>query len=86
MAGGVLMKKISIKIKRGGRLGTTNLVLTLMVLPAVLLLTVFHYFPLPGIVIAFAEYNIGGFRQWVGFENFEYIFGLKIIWDFRLSF
>lgn len=54
-------------------MGRTNLVLTLMVLPAVILLAVFHYLPLPGVVIAFAECNIGGFKKWVGFENFEYL-------------
>ncbi len=74
------MKNIAVKKKNGGRMGRTNLVLTLMVLPAVVLLTIFHYLPLPGIAIAFAEYNIGGFRQWVGFENFEYIFGLNNFW------
>ena len=55
-------------------------VLTLMVLPAFLLITVFHYGALPGIAIAFAKYNVGGFHEWVGFENFEYIFGLKNFW------
>lgn len=74
------MKSRTIHKKTGGRMGTTNIVLTLMVLPAFLLLTIFHYLPLPGIAIAFAEYNIGGFQKWVGFENFEYIFGLNNFW------
>lgn len=57
-----------------------NLILTLMVMPAVLLLLVFHYMPLPGVVIAFTKYNLGGFQEWVGFDNFRYIFGLNNFW------
>lgn len=67
-------------VLHGGRKGTTNLILTLMVLPAFLLITIFHYIPLPGIVIAFSKFNIGGFQKWVGFENFEFIFSLKNFW------
>lgn len=74
------MKTRTVHKKSGGRMGATNIVLTLMVLPAFLLLTIFHYLPLPGVAIAFAEYNIGGFQKWVGFENFEYIFGLNNFW------
>lgn len=57
-----------------------------MLIPAVLLLLVFSYFPMVGIVIAFQDFvPSGGFGQffhseWVGFENFRYIFGLA---DFR---
>ncbi len=74
------MERKLIGKKKGGRLGTTNIVLTLMVLPAVILLTIFHYLPLPGVAIAFAKYNIGGFQEWVGFENFQYIFKLNNFW------
>lgn len=54
-----------------------------MLIPAMILLLVFAYFPMVGIVIAFQDFvPSGGFLQffkseWVGFENFEYIFGLK---------
>ena len=57
-----------------------------MLVPAVILLLVFSYFPMVGIVIAFQDFvPSGGFGQffhseWVGFENFRYIFGLA---DFR---
>lgn len=68
------------KAPAGGRMGKTNLILTLMVLPAVLLITVFHYIPLPGVVVAFTKFNIGGFQRWVGFENFQYIFNLNNFW------
>ena len=65
---------------QGGRKGTTNFILTLMVLPAFLLITIFHYFPLPGVVIAFSKFNIGGFQSWVGFDNFKFIFSLNNFW------
>lgn len=53
-----------------------------MLLPAILLLAVFSYFPMVGIVIAFQDFvpsgGLGQFFQseWVGFKNFEYIFGM----------
>lgn len=56
------------------------LTLTLMVLPAFLLITVFHYGALPGIIIALTKFDVGGMHGWVGLENFEYIFGLKNFW------
>ena len=65
---------------QGGRKGTTNFILTLMVLPAFLLITIFHYFPLPGVVIAFSKFNIGGVQSWVGFDNFKFIFSLNNFW------
>lgn len=57
-----------------------------MLIPAMLLLLVFAYFPMIGIVIAFQDFvpsgGIGQFfhSEWVGFKNFSYIFGLA---DFR---
>ena len=53
-----------------------------MLLPAMILLLVFAYFPMVGIVISFQDFvpsgGIGQFfhSKWVGFKNFEYIFGL----------
>lgn len=55
-------------------------ILFLMIAPAVILYTLFHYLPLPGIAISFAKYNIGGFQEWVGFDNFKFIFSLKNFW------
>ncbi len=48
-----------------------------MCLPALLLLLVFNYMPMTGILIAFKDYkfNLGIFgSKWVGFENFQYLF------------
>lgn len=54
--------------------------LYLMIAPAVILYTIFHYLPLPGIAIAFTKFNIGGFQEWVGFDNFKFIFNLNNFW------
>ncbi len=62
--------------------------LHLMLLPGILLILVFSYFPLAGITIAFKEFypalGIWG-SPWVGLENFEYMFLLpdtpQILWN-----
>lgn len=61
--------------------------LHVMLLPAVILLAVFAYYPMVGIVIAFQDYVPSGggmfqfFRsEWVGWSNFQYIFGMS---DFK---
>lgn len=48
----------------------------LMLLPAVILVFIFSYVPLYGLIIAFQKYNPGlGFSSpWVGFKNFQYLF------------
>lgn len=57
-----------------------------MLLPALVLLIIFAYLPMVGIVISFQDFvPSGGMKgfftsQWVGLENFKYIFGMK---DFK---
>jgi putative aldouronate transport system permease protein len=61
----------------------TNLNLLLMALPGILLLFVFAYMPMFGIIIAFKDYrfNLGIFgSEWVGFENFRFLFGTDAAW------
>ncbi|MFP4384728.1 MAG: ABC transporter permease [Spirochaetia bacterium] len=41
---------------------------------------IFHYLPIVGILIAFADYRVSGFKGWVGFENFKFIFRLPFFW------
>jgi len=56
---------------------SSNLPLFIMCLPALLLLLVFNYLPMPGILIAFKNYkfNLGIYgSEWVGFKNFQYLF------------
>ncbi|NMA94787.1 MAG: sugar ABC transporter permease, partial [Clostridiales bacterium] len=62
------------------RLTKREVALYLMIAPALLLYLVFHYIPLPGIAIAFADYRVGGFRGWVGWDNFRYAFNLTFFW------
>jgi putative aldouronate transport system permease protein len=54
-----------------------------MALPGVLLLSVFSYLPLVGIIIAFKDYRpLEGIfdSAWVGFENFTFLFTSGTIW------
>lgn len=51
--------------------------LYLMMVPPLIQLAIFHYYPMYGVVIAFQNFNPGlGFTRspWVGLANFEYIF------------
>ncbi|MCB0108685.1 MAG: sugar ABC transporter permease, partial [Caldilineaceae bacterium] len=61
----------------------TNLALTTMALPGVILLLIFAYLPMVGLVIAFKDYRfaegIWG-SAWVGFENFRFLFGTDQAW------
>jgi putative aldouronate transport system permease protein len=55
-----------------------NRALLLMALPGIILLFLFNYLPMFGIVIAFQDYRpnkgIAG-SEWVWFENFRFLFG-----------
>lgn len=59
----------------------------LMLLPGVILVFIFSYIPLYGLVIAFQKYNPAkGFASpWVGLENFRYVFSqpnfVRTIWN-----
>lgn len=54
-----------------------------MMLPGFLYLFINNYMPLPGLVIAFKQYNArkGIFgSDWIGFKNFEYLFKTSDAW------
>lgn len=59
----------------------------LMLLPGVILIFIFAYIPLYGVIIAFEDYNpaMGFSSPWAGLKNFEYIFSqpafLRTIWN-----
>lgn len=59
----------------------------LMLLPGIILVFIFSYIPLYGLVIAFEKYNPGlGFSSpWVGLDNFKYLFSqpnfVRTIWN-----
>ena len=54
-----------------------NLQMLLMVAPAFLVVFVFHYLPMPGIIVAFKDFNPNKgilASEWVGLKNFEFFF------------
>lgn len=59
----------------------------IMLLPGVILIFIFAYIPLYGVIIAFEDYNpaLGFSSPWTGLKNFEYIFSqpafLRTIWN-----
>ena len=59
----------------------------LMLLPCAIIVIIFHYVPLYGVVIAFQRYNVarGFFSPWVGLDNFKHVFSqaqfLRTIWN-----
>lgn len=62
----------------GQRAWETNLSLLTMALPGILLLFVFAYLPMFGIIIAFKDYRFADGilgSAWVGLENFRFLFG-----------
>ena len=81
--------------KRAGKLSfrlrfRRDRTLLLMTLPAVLLILVFNYLPILGNVVAFQDYDPyisdNGIvsmlhSPWVGFENFQQIFGDSAFWN-----
>lgn len=88
---GIAVKKrrlaLSEKMKR-------ELPLHMMLLPAVIIVLIFVYVPMAGIVIAFQNYSpaLGILKsEWIGFDNFTYIFGMqdfgRVLWNtFYIAF
>lgn len=65
-----------------------NKALLLMVLPGLIWLVLFSYIPMVGTVIAFKDFRISGNgffdslikSDWVGLENFKFLFGTSDAW------
>ena len=60
-----------------------NLQLFILTLPCILLVFIFCYLPMFGVIIAFKDFNpnLGIFKSmWVGFENFEFFFTSQDAW------
>lgn len=57
-----------------------QLPLHLMILPGLLILLIFSYIPMGGVVIAFQKFvpakGLFGAQKWIGLGNFEYVFKL----------
>lgn len=69
-------------VKEGFRELKKNKLLYLMTVPSLLWVIVFSYIPLYGVLIAFKKFSykkgIWG-SDWVGFDNFKFLFGYKNI-------
>lgn len=69
--------------QKGGAMKRRTLTLTAMAFPAALLLIIFNYIPMAGLVVAFKDYRYDkGFfgSDWVGFKNFEFFFKSSDAW------
>jgi putative aldouronate transport system permease protein len=66
-----------------------ELPLHLMILPGLILILIFNYLPMAGIVIAFQKFipakGMFGDQKWIGLDNFRYVFELpsftSIMWN-----
>lgn len=61
-----------------------NLPLHFMLLPCVILVFIYAYIPMFGVVIAFQKFvPARGFfhSQWIGWDNFKYVFNMPGIWQ-----
>ncbi|OXM86736.1 ABC transporter permease [Paenibacillus rigui] len=66
-----------------------ELPLHLMILPALLLIVLFSYVPMTGIIIAFQKFipakGLFGDQRWVGLDNFRYVWNLpsfkQVLWN-----
>lgn len=62
----------------------THKILLLMLLPAVVYVLVFHYWPMTGIVMAFKKYRYAGGiygSPWVGLDNFKFLMIGGQLWN-----
>lgn len=76
-------KKQSMKKKKSKIFRKQDLPYHLMMLPGVLLLLIFHYLPMGGIIMAFQDFvPAKGFlhSEFVGLENFRYMFSIPDSW------
>lgn len=75
--------RLRTRVFGGQRNFQTNATLTLMALPGLLMLLVFAYLPMVGLVIAFKDYRFADGilgSAWVGFDNFRFLFGTDNAW------
>lgn len=77
---GMKMKGIH---KKGRVSRKKNTTLTIMALPAAVILFLFSYVPIAGLIIAFKDFRYDkGFlgSDWIGFKNFEFFFKSNDAW------
>lgn len=67
----------------------TELPLHLMILPGLIIILIFNYLPMAGIVIAFEKFipakGLFGHQKWIGLDNFRYVMRMpsfmSILWN-----
>jgi putative aldouronate transport system permease protein len=73
--GGCMIDKLHKKAKL-----KKELPLHLMLIPGVLIIFIFSYMPMTGMIIAFQKFipakGLFGDQKWVGFDNFKYLFNM----------
>lgn len=86
-----------VKPKLSGRF-KLEIPLHIMILPAVILVFIYRYIPLCGLVLAFEKFDLVTFSdkgffgsQWVGFGNFRFLFSMpefpQVLWNtFYIAF
>jgi len=66
--------------KNAARTFKMQMQLHIMLIPAVVLVFIFNYIPMAGVIIAFQRFipakGLFGDQQWVGFDNFRFMFKL----------
>lgn len=69
--------------RKKGSFRSINMQYNLLTLPAVILLLVFSYIPMAGLVLAFKDYrfDLGVFKSpWIGLQNFKFFFTSDDAW------
>ena len=66
--------------KKQRKISGYEIPLHLMLIPGILIIFIFHYVPLGGLIIAFQRFipakGLFGNQKWVGLQNFQYIFSM----------
>ncbi len=79
-------KKAATPVKRRNKWTRDDTELTILAIPTTVWYVLFCYLPMFGVILAFKDYKIvegSNFlvslikSEWIGFENFEYFFGLR---------
>ena len=73
-------KTPGISLRRKRKIRASEIPLHLMLIPGIIIIFIFHYVPLGGLIIAFQRFiparGLFGDQRWIAFDNFEYIFSM----------
>lgn len=66
--------------KKRRKISGYEIPLHMMLIPGIIIIFIFHYVPLGGLIIAFQRFipakGLFGNQKWVGLQNFQYIFSM----------